>query len=126
MHPCHKFWAINKYLSIGYTVQQFFTQSNFYSAPSLYIQNDCTDPADSQTYSGKYDPVGATGLSTTDDSTDDRIIYKHSTATIYFKYDGISGNFTFTTTEPDSGLNQFNEDALSKFSIINNRKFGCS
>ena len=91
------------------------TKLNFYLAPSINIQNHCTDSSKSQRFTGKYEPVGITGQTTPDDSTDDRILYKHSIETIYFQYH--EGIFTFTedAADPDIALNEFNENALSKF-----------
>ena len=109
--------------AIGNDQLPTLTKLSFYLAPSINIENYCTDSSKSQRYTGQYDPVGITGLSTPDDSTDDRILYKHSTGTIYFQYH--EGKFTFTTEpiEPDSALNQFNENALSKFQKFRNETF---
>ena len=77
---------------------------------------------DSEVFTGKYEPVGTSG---------DRILYKHyflddqieslsaesqSDTQKYFVYYG-DDKFVFEAKDNMDGLNQFNEDALSKFGI---------
>ena len=94
-----------------------------YLAPSLYIQiHDCSARLDPEAFTGKYVPVGTSG---------DRILYKHtflddqigslslesqSVTQKYFVYYG-DDEFVFEANDNINGLDDFNEDALSKFEI---------
>ena len=101
-------------VSLSFTVflPEFNSFTDLFLAPDLFIQNECTDQAESVASSGKYEPAGTRG---------GRTLYKKSTQDSngndwYFLYNETTEKFEFfPTTEPFRGTDDFDENALSKY-----------